>query len=474
MRGATAWGIVGGTAGLGGVRNQFQGPAVTQGYLAANAAIMPTGTAGTGSYLAHNFRSVSAVWNPRVSFRVYARKLTLQYIPLGGALTCRIDGVGQTLAQNAAWQTTVVMNNASDAWHDVELLTQVSGDTLYLEADSFISIDSANPQISYPTGFSSTLYNAGGLTYVKVDGSLTFNAGAGNSYASANGLSGWTRFKATTSVIKLYCYQSSGYVSLYQDGVLLGRTPCTGSGYFEWITLPASDGTTEHEYWLAMDQSTASDGTIANANNAGYFTKVSANGMNTGALTSRDLLVFAGDSITQGVGLVSSYYDQSWAMLTAVGKSYAPRNHGQSGQTLVGAVAGGIVTTVNNTSPVRVVVNYGRNDVQTGVTDANFRNAVYDILHGLCGGSATKIYYPGILPGTVNGATRTTFNGYIAAIIGGAADASARSLTAPEQAKCVYLNTDSWIDTGTDLNGQYHLLASGNAKVATQLIAAIT
>jgi hypothetical protein len=161
-------------------------------------------------------------------------------------------------------------------------------------------------------------------------------------------------------------------------------------------------------------------------------------------------------------------------MLTAVGKSYAPRNYGQSGQTLVGAVAGGIVTTVNNTLPVRVVVNYGRNDVQTGVTDANFRNAVYDILHGLCGGSATKIYYPGILPGTVNGATRTTFNGYIAAIIGGAGDASARSLTTPEQAKCIYLNTDSWIDTGTDLNGQYHLLASGNAKVATQLIAAIT
>lgn len=461
-----------GLSGMSGVAGG-QGPAVTQGYLAANAAIMPTGTTGTGSYLSHNFRSVSAVWNSRVAFRVYARKLTLQYIPLGGALTCRIDGVDQTLAINAAWQTTVVMNNASDAWHDVELLCQVSGDTLYLEADSFISIDSASPQIAYPTGFSSTLYNAGGLTYLKVDGSLDFNAGAGNSYASANGISGWTRFKATASVIKVYCYQSSGYVSLYQDGVLLGRTACTGSGYFEWITLPASDGTTEHEYWLAMDQAFDGSGNIV-SNNAGYFAKISANGMNVGALAGRNSLVFAGDSITQGVGLVSSYYDQSWAMLTTVGKSYAPRNYGQSGQTLVGAVAGGIVTTVNNTSPNQVVVNYGRNDVQLGTTDANFRNGVYDILSGLCGGTATKIYYPGILPGTVNAATRTTFNGYISAIAAGGPDASARTLTAPQIAKCVYLNTDSWINTGTDLYDQYHLNILGHAKVATQLIAAIT
>ncbi|HQR07033.1 MAG TPA: SGNH/GDSL hydrolase family protein [Gemmatales bacterium] len=454
--------------GNGGVADS---PAVTQVFASNATGILIIGTQGTGSIGGRTARYANGPYTPMAMFRCYGRKLTMGVLPYGADLTIRVDGVAQTIARNdSTWSDVVVFDNETDDWHEIE---QAPGGAInYLEMDNanYLTLESGSPDIRYPSTVSNPIYAAYVASYIVNDGTQS-NVG-GENYSSDLYQSGWLRFRATTSQIRVLAFGNSSVVALYQDGVLLGRTQLDSSGVNKWYTLTASDGSTEHEYWVSTSNVTDASGVPAT--NKLYVNRISSAGMSTSAITAKTKIVWVGDSITWGYGIVSSYQDLCFATQVSISKSRAFANFAIGGKTLLQAITDGIVATANAQSPDQVVCNYGHNDVVGSTTDDDFRNAVYDLLHGLCGGTATKIYYPGIFPYTGSGAKLATFNGYISAIIGGAADALGRSLTAPEQAKCVYLDPSSWFTPATDTTDGTHLNVTGHVKVTTQLVAAIT
>lgn len=295
-------------------------------------------------------------------------------------------------------------------------------------------------------------YDAHQPSYVMDDGTAVYNGG--NTSWIENGM---IRLKATTDRIGVLCYTDATF-SLYEDGVYKRTLTQSVAASFQWLYFIPTDWLTEHEYWLVRDKTSGGLGLTTN-----YARSVQIKNART--LPAKAVWQWFGGSSTNGFG-VSGRYSQNAATQVSIARGVNFVNSGVNGETTVTAAP--LLAGRSIYGATKAIVMYGANDVLTGTSTNNFKNAVYDCIIALLGAGFTRIEWVGMIDLVEYPAQRLDKNALAAAIIAGGADARGNTLTAGEQAKISYYNTDGVV---TNYSDTVHPNNAGYAQLAAFLLA---
>jgi len=388
-------------------------------------------------------------------FRVNARKLTIGVVALAANITITIDGVlTQTITRaDSTWQDVVIMDNVSDAIHDIQIdgsdsffMDNSSGATYFLIARS-----AAGTAVIYPPNFSNPLQypfdnSHAEKSYLTSDGTASRQPGK-----NASAGSWWWRVNAqATGTVQIYSL-TQFYCRLFRDGVQIARIQTTAAAGWQDFGVSLSDSAS-HDYWVM-------------SYGGGFIGAISINGVNTSALSAKERWNSFGDSIIGGAGIPSNDTGDTYMAVFSPVKQVANAITGIGGSGIVAQYAN-IITAVTANTPAVVLINHGHND---DATVPAYANAIYDCLHGvLAVSSVTRVYYLGVVNYGSDSSTRPLKNSVIQSVCTGGATAHG-TLTAGEIAKVTYINSDGFLNPADTIDG-VHPTVAGHLSIGNALL----
>lgn len=432
--------------------------------------------------LGHQIRQQAgnaSVWE----FNVTTTDLDLDVVSaFGGSVVATVDGVTTTItplytASGSALSWVPIISGGTNTTHLV-ILQPNGGGSIYFDAVN--SLRAAGTGLVSPPSYltNQTIISPTntGSGFIRTDGSPYILANT-NGYPSIVSCTGNTtrsagdcviRFVAKVSDISIWAYAGDvGSFSVYTDGVLTNTLSHGADNFFTMYHIAVGLNPSATHTFTIVDSSPDSFNL--------YYALILAgsSGLVTSSIPAKLTWGWYGDSIVQldQGGLTDMTQGDPWLVTQAFGT--ADYRLGIGGACVyTGASCNGELSTtpyianMTNLSPyLGVILSEGAvNDQIQGLSVPSFQTAKQNEITTLANGSSTVIVRELLPNSTTNSGNRGSFGTATLAAVNAATAACVGGCTA----KYIYVNTDNWVNTTTDLAGGLHPNATGYAKIYNQ------
>lgn len=387
---------------------------------------------------------------------------------LGGSYTFSVDnGPSVTATAPAGWNFVDLFTGLSDKPHRIKLQAQVYDDDITFRVTGLAPavFRPADIPSFYPLGLSPySDYIAGDAVPSLFS---MYSTPVQTRVWPSNSACGFgARFRATTTTIQAWVYDGPNQSPLVvlRDGTPIAIVTLDGStGRMRRVVLATGLSDT-HDYEIIPISTTGQS----------YIFAILVDTLEPVAQTARLVDAYYGDSIIAmgNTNTTDARLGDASLLARATGRAAVRVGVGGTGVSVdpngdqsnkYGRNNTGTVTGLTS-APDRVFVCYGVNDMFFGVPLATFQADYQTMLANLRTAlPSAKIVARAILPQTRNTDTlRQSYNARIAAAV-----------TAVGDGNTVFVGTDGWINTSTDLVDNVHPNILGYAKIATQAQAAL-
>lgn len=436
--------------------------------LAASGASLSGGWTATADAGGHNARQIHGQ-NSEIEGKFTGTQLEyFGYIT--GATDYQISIDGGDFSQVTAvllndWQWNTMVTGLSDALHSF-ILQQINGaGNDYVDVDTSFRVTGGSPAMSADSAYSPALGFVENSSLFVAKGCPPFGSGRFDIYYNINRPDVLVGFFATTTTIRLWCWQLGGTFHLRTDGVDGGIITMPNTSLGGWVTVTTgADGGAQHLYEIISDYLPG-----GNPGNV-IIWGVSLAGGTLGATApaTTDNIGLYGDSITFGVGATNNL--TAWAYLLGKSTGLGIANRGMPSTTVHDFGSNpnpGETRTADITglSPAvtQIIILYGTNDWSQAVapeTLAQFLASNVAMFNKLIAGTAVPLFALLLLKRTdLSDASRDLWNAQITA--------AQAACTTPS--RITIADTTSWIDTVTDLADSTHPNDAGHAKIAARV-----
>jgi lysophospholipase L1-like esterase len=439
----------------------------------ANVAVAGLGAFPLSNGGGHNYSTLAAY--TRVETVAVGSKCEAQVYSFGSTTyTVTVDGVVSIITPSSGWSWMTLYSGLSNTGHRVRL----EGNTqATLDTDAVFRVTGTTSAFTRPTDLP-TFYVLGSApfsTYGAIDGCKDLNT---NIYPSPYQRAwstggGWgLRFKATTTTIRLWIYNSgtsTGALAVLQDGTQIATlTPSGTAGAYDVVTV-ASGLSGSHEYEIKN----------ITGGKVNYIYALLVDSLDTVTHAAKNIEANYGDSIAAEIVNATVSAD------TRLGDAYKVALANGTVSVLCGTGGAQVSTVLRDGTAVissiplgsasvsRVWVIAGTNDMyaasaQTGgtlsATIAAFQADYQTMLANIrTAAPSAKIYAQGIYDTTRTPGNISAFRSAISAAV-------AARVTAGD-ANVVYRDMAGVINPATDTDDGLHPNTTGYAKLATYKLA---
>jgi lysophospholipase L1-like esterase len=436
-----------------------------------NSKIYPYGYTPITNYL----QDLISIPNAQVNIGVNGTSADMQFLG-ASTFSVSVDGGSfstfTTQGNLSEYTWAPLFSGLSDGHHKV--IITGTGTYPYIAAIASVRVTGSSPSLYTDTFDAAQLpiRNTPFSTYGAVDGSpATAGTIITNSY-NWNPGDGSIRFSAAVTSISVFGYSYLGKTSfhVYQDGLIIATGMTSFSNTFGFLNVASGLDGLSHTYEIAFSQYDSS-----NVQWNLYSVILGGTGLNSSAQSSKSTLGWYGDSIVLQDAFISTIHDSSlgdgFITSHAVGTSIVRK--GFSGQR-VSTFLRDSTSNITGISPLPkiVLVAGGTNDMGASVTigdvstagtfTGDYKTMISNIASSLSAGST--ILARAILPRS--GYSTGTRSSYVTAQQAAVTSYMAGSPSIP----VYFFDTDTWVNTTSDMIDGTHPNISGYAKIANREI----